>query len=170
MKDNNTESLYVALALFIKNYVFEQLTVDHIPCYSIYKRKILIFYGETPKKRKNFTNLSWVQLLWQFDDVREDIIPGPCLLFIDLCNVNYKEIRKLHNRYENKINALVQSWRKKSPNNLGNLVQPCPVLEGYFLVSVDTIHDDCYIIPDIGNVDTTNLLYINSRTTWAENF
>ena len=170
LKDNNTENLYAKLAPFIKTHIFEKLTVDHLPCYSIYKRKNLIFYGETTKKRKNITNLSWAQFLWQFDDGREDVVPGLCLLFIDLCNVSYKETCELEDRYENEIYVLIQSLSKKPPDNPGNLAQPCSVLEGYFLVSVDTIHDACYIIPDIGNVDTKNLLYINSRTTWAENF
>ena len=48
LKDNNTEYLYAKLASFIKTHIFfEKLTVDHLPCYSIYKRKNLIFYGET---------------------------------------------------------------------------------------------------------------------------
>ena len=170
MKEINTENLYAKLAPFIKNHIFEKLTVDHLPCYSIYKRKNLIFYGETTKKRKNITNLSWAQFLWQFDDGREDVVPGLCLLFIDLHNVTYKETCELEDRYENEIYVLIQSLSKKPPVYPGNLAQPCSVLEGYFLVSVDTIHDACYIIPDVGNVDTKKKLYINSRTTWAENF
>ena len=108
--------------------------------------------------------------MWQFNDGREDVVLGLCLLFIDLCNVSYKETCEVEDRYENEIYVLIQSLSKKPPDNPGNLAQPCSVLEGYFLVSVDTIHDACYIIPDIGNMDTKNLLYINSRTTWAENF
>ena len=55
-----------------------------------------------------------------------------CLLFIDLQNVNYKETSELDDRYENEIYVLIQSLRKKTPHNPGNLVQPCSVLEGFF--------------------------------------
>ena len=95
--------------------------------------------------------------MWQFDDDREDVVPGLCLLFIDLCNVSYKETYELDNRYENEIYVLILSLRKKPPNNSEHLVQLCS-LEGYFLVSVDIIH----IIPHIGNEDTKNLIYMNS--------
>ena len=108
--------------------------------------------------------------MWQFDDGREHVVPGLCLLFIDLCNVSYKETCELENKYENEIYVLIESLSKKPPDNAGNVAQAYSVLEQNFLISVDTIHDTCYIIPDIGNVDTKNLLYINSRTTWAENF
>ena len=122
LKDNNTENLYAKLAPFIKTHIFEKLTVDHLPCYSIYKRKNLIFYGETTKKRKNITNLSWAQFLWQFDDGREDVVPGLCLLFIDLCNVSYKETCELDNRCENKIYVLIQSLSKKAPDIPANSI------------------------------------------------
>ena len=69
------------------------------------------------------TNLSWVQFLWQFDDGREDVVPGLCLLFIDLQNVSYKETRDLDDRYENEIYVLIQSLSKKPPKYPGNLVQ-----------------------------------------------
>ena len=118
LKDNNTEHLYAKLALFIKNHIFEKLTVDHLPFYSIYKRKNLIFYGET-KNRKNITNLSWAQFWWQFDNGEEDVAPELCLLFIDLCNVSYKETCELKDRYVNEIYVLIQSSSKKQPNNPG---------------------------------------------------
>ena len=57
---------------------------------------------------------------------------------------------EIDERYENEIYVLIQSLSKKPPDNQGNLAQPCPFLEGHFLVSVHTIHDACYIIPDIG--------------------
>ena len=97
-------------------------------------------------------------------------MPGLCSLCIDLCNVSYKETYELDDRYENEIYVLIHSLREKPPDNPADLAQSCSVLEGYFLVSVDTIFDSCYITPDKGNLDTKNLLYINSRTTWAENF
>ena len=69
---------------------------------------------------KNITNLSWAQFLWQFDNAREDAVPGLCLLFIDPCNVSYKETCELKDRYENEIDALNQSLSKKPPYNPGN--------------------------------------------------
>ena len=46
LNDNNTENLYAKLAPFIKNHIFEKLTVDDLPCYSSYKRKNLIFMAK----------------------------------------------------------------------------------------------------------------------------
>ena len=108
--------------------------------------------------------------MWQIDDGGEDVVLGVCLWFIDLCNVSHKETCELEDKYENENYVLIQSSKKKPPNNQENVAQPCSVLEGYFLVRVAKIHHACYIIPDINNVDTKNLLFINSRTTWAENF
>ena len=115
------QNLCTKLAPLIKTHIFEKLTVDHLPYYSIYKRKKLIFYGETTKKRMNIINLSWALFLWQFDDV----MPRLCLLFIDLCNVNYKQTCELEDRYENEICVLIQSLSKKPPDNPENLAQPC---------------------------------------------
>ena len=132
LKDDNTENLYAKLAPFMKNHSFEKLTEDHLSSYSIYKGKNLIFYGETTKKSKNITNLSWAPFLWRFDNGREDVAPGLCLLFIDLCNVSYKETCELDDRFENEMNVLTQSLSKKPSDSPGNLVQACSVLEGYF--------------------------------------
>ena len=84
----------------------------------------------------------------QFDDDREDVMLGLCLLFFDLCNMSHKETCELDDRYENEIYVLIQLLSKKPPDNPGNLAQQCSILEGYFLVRVGTIHDACYIIPE----------------------
>ena len=68
----------------------------------------MIFYGETTKKRKNITNLRQVQFLWQFDNGREDVMPGLCLLIIDLCNMTYNITCELDDRFENGIYVLIQ--------------------------------------------------------------
>ena len=89
--------------------------MDYLTCYSAYKRDNLIFYGEPVRKHINITNLSWAQFLWRFNDGREDVVPGLCLLFIDLRSVTYKDTCKIENRYENEIYVLIQSLSKKPP-------------------------------------------------------
>ena len=37
-----------------------------------------------------------------------------------------------------------------------------------FLVSVNKIHNACFIIPHVGNTDENIVLYINSRQTWVD--
>ena len=37
-----------------------------------------------------------------------------------------------------------------------------------FLVNVNTIHDACFNIPDIGKTDEDITLYMNSRQTWVD--
>ena len=70
--------------------------------------------------------------MWQFDDGREDVVSGLCLLFIDLYNVKYKKTCELKDRYENENYVHTQSLSKKPPDDPGSLSQPCSVLEGYF--------------------------------------
>ena len=74
----------------------------------------------------------------------------------------------LFNRFENEIYVLIQSLSKKPSEQNNNLVQKCAMIEGLFLVSVNTIHDACFIIPDDGNSDENNDLHINSRQTWVD--
>ena len=93
---------------------------------------------------------------------------GPCLLFIDLQNVTYKDTCKIENRYENKIYVLIQSLSKKPSEENNNLVQKCTMIEELFSICVNMIHDACFIIPDIGNTDENIVLHINSRRTWAD--
>ena len=64
--------------------------------------------------------------------------------------MTYKDTCKIENRYEKKNFSLNHQVKSNYPGK----VQLCSALEGYFLVSVDMIHDACYIILDIGNVDT----------------
>ena len=107
--------------------------------------------------------MSLAQFLWQFNDGREDVVPGLCFLFIDLRSVTYKDTCKIENRYENEIYVLIQSLSKKPSEQNNNLVQKCIKIEGLFLVSVNTIHDANLITPDVGNTDENIVLYINSR-------
>ena len=82
--------------------------------------------------------------------------------------MTYKDTCKIENRYENEIYVLIQSLSKKPSEQNNNLVQKCTMIEGLFLVSVNTIHDACFIIPDVGNNDENIVLYINSRQTWVD--
>ena len=143
--------------------------MDHLTCYSAYKRDNLIFYGESVRKRKHITNVSWAEFLWQYKDGNEDMVPGKCLLFVDLRNVTYQHHCSDENRYENEIYVLIQSLSKKPSQQNDNLVQQCTICDGLYLVSVDTIHDACFIIPDVGN-NSKNVLYINPRSTWVDKF
>ena len=36
------------------------------------------------------------------------------------------------------------------------------------MVSVNVIYDACFVIPNIGNVDTNIVHYINPRLIWAD--
>ena len=126
-----------------------------------------MFYGEPVRKHKHITNLSWTQFLWQFNDGREDLMQGLCLLLFDLQNVTYKNTYRIENRYENKIYVLIQSLSKKPSEQNSNLVLKCTMIEGVFLVNVNMIHDACLIIPDVGNRDENIVLYNDSRQTWV---
>ena len=82
--------------------------------------------------------------------------------------MTYKGTCKIENRYENEIYVLIKSLSKKPSEQINNLVQKCIMIEGLFLVSVNSIHDACFIKPDVGNTDENMVLYINSRQTWVD--
>ena len=63
--------------------------------------------------------------------------------------MTYKDTCKIENRYENNIYVLIQSLSKKSSEQNSNLVQSCTMIEGLFLVSVNNIHNACFITPDV---------------------
>ena len=94
------------------------------------------------------------------------MVPGKCLLFIDLRNVTYQHHCLDENRYENEIYVLIQSLSKKPSQQNKSFVQQCTICDGLYLVSVDTIHDGCFVIPDVGN-HSKNVLYIDPRSNWV---
>ena len=71
MIKSNKANMFSKVSPFIISHTFDELAVIHGTCYSAFKRDNLI-------KHKNITNLSWAQLLWQFNDGREDVVPGLC--------------------------------------------------------------------------------------------
>ena len=97
----------------------------------------MIFYGETTKIRKNITHLSWAEIQWIYKSGQVDIVPGQCLLFVDLSNVNYKDTCNIEHRYDNDIYVIVRSLQNRPPNNYGKLAQSCKLAEGFYMVSVN---------------------------------
>ena len=61
------------------------------------------------------------------------------------------------------------SLQYRPQNNYGKSLQSCKLAEGLFMVSVNVINVPCFVIPDIGNVDTNSVHYINPRLSWADN-
>ena len=90
MIDNNGTNMFSKVSSFIKSYIFDKLALYNVTCYSAYKHDNLIFNGEPVRKHKNTSTLSWAQFLWQFNDGKEDVVPGLCLLLIDLQNVMFQ--------------------------------------------------------------------------------
>ena len=62
--ESNEANMFSKVSSFIKSHIFDKLAMNHLTCYSAYKRDNLIFYGEPVKKHKNIINLSWAQFLW----------------------------------------------------------------------------------------------------------
>ena len=120
--------------------------------------------------RKNITNSSWAEIQWIYKCGQVDIVPGQCLLFIDLSNVNYKNTCNNKHRYNNDIYVIVRSLQNRSLNNNGKLAQSCKFAERVYMVSVNVIHNTCFVISDIGNeVDKNIVHYINHRSRWVGN-
>ena len=90
------------------------------------------------------------KIQWIYKSGQVDIVPGKCLSFVDLRNVNYKDTCNIEHRYNNDIYVIVRSLQNKPPNIYGKLVQSYKLADRLYMVIVSVIHDACFVIPDIG--------------------
>ena len=147
--------------------------IQSIKCFSTYKRNGLIFYGYARESTSNKANTSWARFKWQLKNNETGYIPGKCLLFIDLQGVTYKSN---YPKFADELHVVIQSLEKdptshKNSTNYEIATKASLFKNPYFYcVSVNTICDSSFVIPDIGNEDPDQFLYIHSRDDWKTKF
>ena len=155
---------------FIEDNIFAVLddSIYVLKCYTINKRNGNIYYGSSIIKHNKNRNPSWAQIQWD----EGDNCPGKCVLCIDLSKVKYKKDTK--NIFEADVNVIIQSLKSSvsfDANNI-NIVHKCSLFKtiSFYCVSVESISEPAFVIPDIGTNNNDNYLYVNPRDTWKNNF
>lgn len=158
------------LQKFIQDHIFSNLdeSTTILQCYNIFKKNGVLYYGCPIRKRLNPQNSSWAQFEWD----EGDNCAGKCLLFIDLSKAKYKP--NARTIYESDMHVIIQSLHASinpDANTIkiaqrSTLYKPQP----YYCISVDTISEPAFVIPDIGNSSRDQFLYVFPRNHWKNNF
>lgn len=161
-----------SLSSFINNNILCYLkdTYLHIKCYSTYKRDGIIFYGFSRDQNTRRNNQSWAIFKWCIGEDIFDYVPGKCLLFIDMKDLEYKIDDQV---YEPEVHVIIESLQKPPKVSDGNNVKIAEKVSidqkyHYYCVSVNTIHDSAFVIPDVGNSNTDQYLYVYPRDNWKK--
>ena len=158
------------LQKFINDQIFSNLddSISVLQCYNIYKKNGIIYYGCPVRKRMSEQNPSWAQFEWD----EGDNCAGKCLMFIDLSQAKYKPNAQII--YDLDMHVIIQSLQSSiSPDaNAIKIAQRSSIykLQRYYCVSVDTISEPAFVIPDIGNTSHDQFLYVFPRVHWKYNF
>ena len=165
-KNDFTDDL---LSFLYKNVMYGiDDNIHSITCYSTYKRDGFIFYGLSRDQKAVRVNPSWAQFQWD----SSDDTPGKCLLFVDLENVRYKDKKY---EYEQELHVIIQSLNKTpigtDENNI-KIAEKCTLYKkpSFYCVSVNTIANSAFVIPDIGSDKKDDFIYVYPRDNWKNNF
>ena len=165
--DDLTTFLYDNLFCHIQNP-----NTTKIRCYSTYKRHGIIFYGCTRNHNALRSNSSWAQFIWNTNKNENIYVPGKCIVFLDLSNITYNHNDPI---YASELHVVIKSLQKSIGDRNANSVQQLAKSASftsnpkYYIVSVNTIYDQAFVVPDIGNDDNT-VLYVYPRDNWKELF
>ena len=104
------------------------------------------------------SNPSWAQFEWD----ESDNCPGKCLMYIDLSKVKYKPNATV--KYELDIHVIIQSLSSSIVSDANNIkiAQRSSLFKThpYYCISVHTISNPAFVIPDIGNKSNEQYIYI----------
>ena len=165
--DDLTTFLYDNLFCHIQN-----ANTTKIRCYSTYKRHGIIFYGCTRNHNALRSNSSWAKFIWNTDKNENIHVPGKCIVFLDLSNITYNHNDPI---YASELHVVIKSLQKSIGDRNANSVQQLAKSASftsnpkYYIVSVNTIYDQAFVVPDIGN-DDNSVLYVYPRDNWKELF
>ena len=147
--------------------------IQSIKCFSTYKRDGIIFYGYPRELTTGRSNTSWARFKWQLKNNETSYVPGKCLLFIDLQGVTYKSTSP---KYADELHVVIQSLEKDPTSHMDSVKQEIASKAKlfknpeFYCVSVNTIYDSSFVIPDIGNRENDQFLYVHSREHWKTKF
>lgn len=162
------EKISQELLTYMSDEIFEYLdeSTNSLNCFTIYKNDKNIYYGLPVRKRIQITNPSWAQFEWD----ESENCPGKCLMFVDLSNVRYKENAPV--TYEPDIHVIIQSLSSSIVSDANNIKiahrSSLFKVHPYYCVSVHTISKPAFVIPDIGNDNNEQYLYVFPRQIWKD--
>ena len=154
----------------MKEEIFNNLddSVNVLECYTIFKNDENIYYGLSVRKKLHISNPSWAQFEWD----ESENCPGKCLLYVDLSNVKYKANSTV--KYDSDVHVIIQSLSSSIVSDANNIkiAQRSSLFKThpYYCVSVHTISKPAFVIPDVGNKNNDQYIYVFPRNDWKSNF
>ena len=161
------------LRKFMKERVFlltSKPFEEKVKCFSSIVKDDIIFKGLS---RKNSEYPGWAEFQWS-DNGNNDtyVVPGKIIMFVDFSEVNFKYCHE--NVYDkNELHVIIQSLqnsvieRRQVHSPLCMSVQVEEPTYDYRIVSIKTIFDACYVIPNFkgpdGEFESKSYLYIFPR-------
>ena len=104
-----------------------------------------------------------------FDNRGEYHVPGKIIMFIDFHNANFKsEFTEIYPKDE--LHVIIQSLQNCPQDNMSSNVHmpictSCTLVRDYdyYCVSIGTLYNSAFLVPDLGNNDAGKFLYVFPR-------
>jgi hypothetical protein len=179
-EDSHIENSYISNSKCFEDFIVSEIfmclkipeNIKHfcIPCYTSVIRKGLAFRSVS-RDKKNFPG--WA--IFQYEDEKGGFypVPGKLITFIDISKCEFKD--EYSDKYAQKdmhviIESLTEMPKEKVlPNRHSSLCKNVEIISSkqkgphIWCVSINTILDVAYIIPDLGNKNTNKYLYVFPR-------
>ena len=163
-----------SLRSFLKERLFLlfQAPFDNkVKCYSSIRKKDILFKGYSRIKSEY---PGWAEFQWCNPGTDDTfVVPGKILMFLDFSNIEFKSAAE-DIYYKREIHVIIQSLRFPIEERSNAVHYPvCVSVKTedtsyeYWIVSIKTIFDTCYVIPNFsgcdGEFDSKSYLYVFPR-------
>ena len=160
----NDLTIYFQTKLF--SLMENMKAVTYLPCYTTLIRNGISFRGLSRDTRNN---PGWAMFQWQTNTGSNITCPGKILTFVDFSNMSFKKsaaslypIQEFHVV----LHSLCKTPQEKYGHRHSSICSQA-LLEKkeymYHCVSINTIYDGSFIIPNLGHKDPMNVLYVFPR-------
>ena len=164
------------LQKFFKTKLFylieDNAAIVYLPCYTTLTREGLSFRGLS---REKSNHAGWAMFQWFSPNNLSILCPGKILTFIDFSTVTFKT-SAVDVYSKNELHVILHSLTKVPQDMYGHghsSICAKATLENkdymYHCVSINTIYDSTFLIPNIGDKDLSNVLYVFPRMYHEEN-
>ena len=166
---SNTEDFGSELKSFLETSIFslmEQPNETLLSCYCTMVKENISFRGCSRDDSKSLGG--WGMFKW-FDNRGEYHVPGKIIMFIDFHNANFKsEFTEIYPKDE--LHVIIQSLQNCPQDNMSSNVHmpictSCTLVRDYdyYCVSIGTLYNSAFLVPDLGNNDAGKFLYVFPR-------
>ena len=175
----NTDVEISKISHYIKNVIFPKIVQQegeefiHLPCFTTLVREGISFRGLS-RDAPNFPG--WAMFQWRLSNDSTTEVPAKILVFLDFSNVNFK-LDHVRDYVKNELHVIIHSLSTTPTDTYGGFTMSpickSTLLEStnllYHCVSINTIYDSTCVIPNLGNRDPFNVLYVYPRFHNTEN-